>query len=39
MTKPSTNDLIRGYKSTHKGYDYSGVDDTETNYTDGVYVF
>ncbi|KKN11686.1 hypothetical protein LCGC14_1023930 [marine sediment metagenome] len=37
MTKPSTNDLIRGYKLTHKGYDYSGVDDTETNYTDGVY--
>ena len=40
MTKvyrPSTNDLIRGYTPSHPGYDFSGVNDVETNFSDYAY--
>lgn len=37
MSKPSRNDLIRGYSRLHKGYDYSGINDTETNFSIDVY--
>ncbi len=35
--RPSQNDLIRGYSRSHKGYDFSGVNDTEKNLSDGVF--